>query len=142
MKLKHTNAVRCLLCEQKLKEVDPELKEWFPLIKREFPDCHISWGFRDEETQNLFFEEGKTKAKWPSSKHNVMNGGKPWAQAIDLFRLRSDGVAEFSKEWYSQIYLFLEKMQAPIDNGGNWKRFKDYPHFELVTQPKQKKASS
>lgn len=33
-------------------------------------DCSIFQGFRDEETQNKYFENGTSHVIWPNSKHN------------------------------------------------------------------------
>jgi hypothetical protein len=93
----HTNDLICLLCAEKLATADPRIAEWFLEIKKEFPHAHVSWAYRNKEDQDRFFAEGKTRAKFPRSKHNVERDGKPYAQALDLFELRNGDCDASSK---------------------------------------------
>lgn len=97
----------------------------------EFPEAHLSWVWRDQVEQNLYFEQGKTKLKWPNSEHNRIKDGKPSSRAFDLFRLSSDGKAEFPTRFYFQVSEFLKRKEAPIIWGGSWKTFGDGDHYQL-----------
>ena len=44
----------------------------------------VTCGFRDEETQNMLFNVGKSKLKWPKSDHNYLLDGVPYSNAVDL----------------------------------------------------------
>jgi len=121
----------CPACEEKLEECHYLLAYWFEKLKHEFPDAHISWGFRSKEDQDEAFANHKSRLRWPMSKHNVMVKGKASSRAIDLFRLTDDYQAEFNPQWFKEVFEFLEDNEAPIVWGGSWKTFKDLCHFEL-----------
>jgi len=128
---KHSNDPVCTRCNKLLEEADTDLAYWVFVIRSQFLDAHISCTWRGEADQNLYFKEGKSQLKWPHSKHNTLNEkGEPCARAIDLFKLE-DGKAKFPIGFYLAINHFLEDNNAPIQWGGDWKKFKDYPHFEL-----------
>lgn len=126
MSLHHTHDPVCPLCDDKVKQAHPTLQEWWGKIKAQFPDAHLSWTFRGEEDQELFFREGKTRARWPNSKHNA----EP-SLAMDLFQLRTDNVAGWPKPWFEAISFWLGKQNAPIEWGGTWKTIGDGDHFQL-----------
>ncbi len=128
----HTNArARCPLCEEKIKLAHPALQEFWIDVKQEFPDVHLSWVWRGEEEQNLFLEEKKTTEAWPNSLHNSMKNGKPCARAFDVFRLGSDGKAQYPPRFFYQISEYLVRLKAPIIWGGSWKTFGDGDHYQL-----------
>lgn len=122
----------CPLCNEKLQQADPLFQEIFISLKKIFPDCHISWSFRDESDQNLFFKEGKTKVQWPDSKHNILKNGSPCSRALDLFKLTKDNIALFDREYYRKISTYLIKNLIPVEWAGNWIKFKETDHFQLI----------
>lgn len=122
----HTHDPVCPLCVEKLHDADPALHDIYLQVKAEFPDAHISWTFRDEANQNQFFQDGKTRCRWPNSKHNR----KP-SRAMDLFQLRPDNVAAWPAPWFRSIADFLTSIGAPIQWGGHWKTIGDGDHYEL-----------
>lgn len=122
----HTSDPQCPLCTEKLGLAHPALAHWFDAIKAKFPDAHISWTFRDEAAQNQFFEQHKTRARWPHSAHN-----KQPAQAMDLFQIRADLVAAWPEPWFRQIADYLDSCDAPMVWGGTWKSIGDGDHFQL-----------
>ena len=98
-------------------------------------DCKILEGHRDQETQNGYCYNGKSKLLWPDSKHN-----KVPSLAIDA--------APYPINWkdLSRFYYFAgyvkgmaADMGIPLRWGGDWdddtqvmdQRFKDLVHFEL-----------
>ena len=134
MSAHHQNGSFCQLCEEKILTLDPRLQPWARHFKQTFPDGHLSWGFRDEENQNRFFDEGKTRARWPNSKHNRMDGsGKPAAQAFDLFRIRPDGVPEWRAEYCMEVWTELQAVspQGLLEWAGNWTGFRELDHIQL-----------
>jgi hypothetical protein len=102
-------------------------------VKPRFPGAHISWAFRNQENQQKEFNEGRSLLPWPISKHNKTNKeGQPESRALDLFRLSSDGKAEFPKEWYLEIANECEERGDTIRCGSTFKTLKDYCHFEMI----------
>lgn len=123
----------CSGCNTKLTEADPYFAIVFAAIKKSFPDCHISWSFRNEADQNFAYQHNQSRAKFPSSKHNRTMNGVPCSAAIDLFCLR-DGVYYAGKEYFSAINDFLMTNNFNIQWGGLWPvslGLADYDHYEL-----------
>jgi peptidoglycan L-alanyl-D-glutamate endopeptidase CwlK len=90
-------------------------------------DLTILCGHRGEDDQNRAFRNGKSKLKYPKSKHNK----KP-SMAVD--------VAPYPISWtnierFEDMGLLIKgiarKLDINIEWGGDWKTFKDYPHFEI-----------
>lgn len=105
-------------------------------------DCAIIEGYRSKEEQDKAFHAGKSKLKFPDSKHNK----KP-SMALDVIPLPID--------WKDtkRFYLFIgfvkgvaSQMGIEIRSGGDWdgdfdlkdQTFFDLPHFELVLNEKDK----
>lgn len=129
----HTQNKVCPLCEEKLATAHPYLREWFTQkVKPKFPQAHVSWTYRGKADQDAFFGVGKTKLKWPDSKHNATKDGAPCARALDLFELMQDNRARFSPAFYVSINAQNESEGAPIKWGGKFKNFGDGDHFELL----------
>lgn len=126
MKHVYEPGVECPLCESKLNDAHETLRGAFKLIKFKFPDVHISCTYRSKEEQDIAWSQGRSKARWPSSKHNC----KP-ARAMDLFKLRADKVPAWPLEYFRQIADYLVEMKAGIFWGGRFQSFIDGPHFEI-----------
>ncbi len=130
MGVKHGAGPICLLCNEKLEQAHPTLREWFlQQVKPLFPDCHVSWTYRGEEDQNACFAKGSSKLKYPMSNHNQCDeDGKPCARAIDLFKL--DGkIALWPHSYFKDIF---SRCQNPeISWGGTFKSIVDADHFEI-----------
>ena len=121
----------CPGCEDKIAVAHSDLLSNYRLIKKEFPDCHVSWAFRDKKDQDAFFILGKTHEQWPHSKHNNMKDGLPLALALDLFQINSDNRAVFSPKFYYDVNSFCEKNNLPLEWSGTWKTFRELDHFQL-----------
>lgn len=123
--MSHVNAIVCLRCEEKLKQVHPDLRRWVGVLRSTHLDAHVSCGYRGEAEQELDFTNGASKAHFGQSAHNTLP-----ATAVDLFRLTLSNGASFDRVWY-------EKVLAPIVQasglvwGGSWHSIKDMPHVEL-----------
>lgn len=110
-----------------------------PLLRRlmlsvvEETDISILCGFRGEKEQNEAFERGTSKLKWPKSKHNISP-----SMAVDAVpypvdwhderRFREMG--QIVKQHWERIPVD-ERLGYSLSWGGDWKSFKDFPHFEL-----------
>ena len=101
--------------------LDPILREWFEDLQVRRPEVHIAFTYRGKADQDRFFREGKSRAKYGASPHNYLP-----ALAIDIFFL-VDGKYHLDKSWLESIAATLPK---GIYWGGNFKSFKDMPHFE------------
>lgn len=119
----------------RLETCHPDLKRLFYAVVREF-DCSVLCGYRDRDKQDRYFEEGKSKLKFPDSKHNKMP-----SMAIDI--------APYPIDWddINRFYYFAgyvkgkaEELGIKVRWGGDWdsdtevkdQTFNDLPHFELV----------
>lgn len=122
----HTKDLPCPLCEEKRRDAHPVLQGWWERVKAQFPDAHLSWTFRDEANQNLFYLQGKTRCKWPNSAHNQ----KP-SRAMDLFQLREDGVPSWHTVYFEKIQSWLLEKKAPLQWAGDWTRFQEYDHWQI-----------
>jgi len=99
-------------------------------------DFSVICGFRGEQEQNEAYARGNSKLKWPQSKHNQTP-----SLAVDIVpypvdwnderRFRTLGTVV--KEIWAQL---PEEKKAgwSLSWGGDWKTFKDFPHFELRKQ--------
>ena len=107
------------LCHKDLKHLFLEVIKYY--------DCTILEGYRNKEKQNKAFNEGKSKLKFPNSKHNQ----KP-SLAIDVvpYPIDWNNIDRF-KEFVSFVKIIAKALNINISCGGDWKNLKDYPHFEL-----------
>ena len=127
-KFGNTSKRRLATCDEDLQELFQEVVKFF--------DCSILEGHRGEETQNKYFDEGKSQVKWPNGKHN----SSP-STALDA--------APYPIDWddTDRFYYFAGFVKGvafnigiPIRWGGDWDddtdvketKFKDLVHFELM----------
>lgn len=114
-------------CDTKIQAVMNEvIKHW---------DCTILEGTRDKGTQDEYLRTGKSKVKYPNSKHNSVP-----SKAVD--------VAPYPIDWsdLKRFYAFggfvmgiAASMGITLRWGGDWdgdrdirdQTFNDLPHFEL-----------
>ena len=79
---------------------------------------------RPIEMQKIYYESGRSK---------TMDSLHIKRLAIDLFFFK-DGLLLASKEEMQQIGNYWEAMCAQNTWGGNWKSFKDIPHFQRTVK--------
>lgn len=102
-------------------------------------DFGISCGHRGKDEQEQLYFEGRSKVKWPNSKHNT----DP-ARAMDIV-LYVNGRVDWnnSASWYMAIGVFrgiAASLGISIRVGADWdgdfsikdQRFNDLPHIELT----------
>jgi len=103
-------------------------------------DHSIICGRRGEEAQNKAFNEGRSQLRYPNSYHNKMP-----SMALDAMPYFADSpyhihwddiesckiLAGLVKAVAEMLYA-QGKITHKIIWGGDWKNFKDYPHYQLV----------
>lgn len=108
-------------------------------------DCSIIQGVRSKEDQDEYFRTGKSKLKWPNSKHNVLKPGD-LSRAVDVapYLKNKPHIRWDEKEVWYYFAGFVMSVAAANDIklrwGGNWdcddefrdNSFMDLPHFELL----------
>jgi peptidoglycan L-alanyl-D-glutamate endopeptidase CwlK len=112
--------MRLSTCHDKIKEIIFEAINHF--------DFTVLEGHRGEAAQNLAVAQKRSQTPWPKSKHNSMP-----SKAIDI--------APYPIDWknierFKELGALMKKIAAEkgiaLRWGGDFKSFKDYPHFELV----------
>jgi hypothetical protein len=120
---------------EKLAQCDKRIQEVLNEVVKHF-DCSILCGHRGKEEQNEAYHSGRSKLKFPKSKHN----GLP-SMAVD--------VAPYPIDWndikrFHYFAGFVVGIAASkgitLRYGGDWDRdtqlkdnnFNDLPHFEIV----------
>lgn len=120
--------------ETKLKKVHPDLvrvvRKTAKLIKDKSFGFIITCGPRTLEEQKKLLKQGATKTL--NSRHIPGNDG--YAKAVD-FAVMLDNKLRWDWPLYSRLSTIV-KEAAKLEGvsiiwGGDWKSFKDGPHFEL-----------
>lgn len=98
-------------------------------------DCTILEGFRNRQRQNTLYAEGKSKVRFPHSKHNRFP-----SRAIDVapFPIDWDDKKRFC-HFAGYVKRVAEELNIPIRWGGDWNSnnilddqdLNDLDHFEL-----------
>lgn len=126
----------------RLSTCHPDLQVIFFEVIRFF-DCAIVEGYRNEEDQNRYFDEGKTQLRYPNGKHN----NTP-STAVDAVPYPVD-YKNINQFCYFAGFVkgIAERLRAEgkitygIRWGGDWNnnfdlsdegKFRDFSHFELV----------
>ena len=99
----------------------------------DYYDFTILQGFRNAEKQNRAYDNGKSKLRFPYSKHNRYPSRAcdivPWYR--NKPHIHWDDIDAFY-----QLHYVITKIASdhgvPLIWGGSWKDFKDYPHYELI----------
>lgn len=90
-------------------------------------DFALIEGFRDEATQNEYFEREVSKLKWPNSYHNNYP-----SLAVDLIPYPT-GFDDIGKFYEVATYIFnsAQKYNVVLEWGGHWQRFPDFAHWQI-----------
>lgn len=121
----------CTRCQAFVPELSYVMQDFWLWITKNYLNCHIAQGFRGELQQHLDFLDGKSKVDFPESKHNVMDAGKPFSQAIDIFVLDEQGNAQWPIPFFQDLYGAALMASQPVVWGGSWLNFPDHDHFEI-----------
>ena len=125
-----TSKKRLLTCDEDLQDLFNEV------IK--YVDCSILEGHRDEESQNKYFKDGKTKVKYPHGRHNSIP-----SRAVDVVPYPVDWDDRERFHLFAGFVLGIaQSMEINIRWGGDWNKnwevddnqFDDFPHFELIKE--------
>jgi len=126
--------------KKRLNECHPLLKLLFINVVNNF-DCSVLCGIRTKDEQNKMFKIGKSKLKWPYSKHNIdPDNDEILSRAVD--------VVPYPVDWkdLERFYYFSGVVKGTANSlgikirwGGDWdgdndlsdNKFNDLPHFEL-----------
>ena len=118
----------------KLSTCDQRLQDVFLKVIDSY-DCTILAGHRGKAAQNKAFDEGKSKLRWPVSKHN----DKP-SMAIDVapYPIDWDNINGFY-HFSGYVLGIAHTMGITLRWGGDWDQdndltdqsFMDLVHFEL-----------
>lgn len=115
----------------RLSECDPALDAVAREAIKSF-DFSVVCGFRNRAEQDAAVARGTSKTPWPSSKHNK----KP-ALAMDLAPFAEGRIDWDSPERFARmaeaVKAAAKTLGVGLSWGGDWKSFKDLPHFELAT---------
>jgi peptidoglycan L-alanyl-D-glutamate endopeptidase CwlK len=126
---------------EKLLTVDPRLQAVMHAAC-EVMDFTVVCGARGQAEQDQAFAEGKSKAKYPNSKHNVLPG-QQYSRAVDIVPFFPDGIDWKDSLAFARlagVVLTMAHAQGVrVRWGGDWDRdgrsadetFRDLPHFEL-----------
>ena len=123
---------------ERLSQCDHKLQEVFNEVIKHI-DCSVLEGIRSKEKQDRMFAEGKSKFKYPGSKHNVTAAnGK--SIAVDVTPYPVDWKDRERQTLFAGFVIGIAKgMDIKIRWGGDWdmdwevndNKFDDFPHFEL-----------
>ena len=119
----------------KLNTCDGNLQRLFNEVVKTY-DCTIIYGTRGEDIQNKLFDEGKSKVRYPNSKHNS-------------FPSRAVDVVPYPVDWQDtdRFYHFggyvlatAHRLGIGVRWGGDWdgdldlkdQNFNDLAHWELI----------
>lgn len=110
----------------------------------EIHDCSVFEGYRDEETQNKYFNAGTSKVQFPNGKHNVQP-----SMAIDLAPYKA-GMDPYDMEnvlYFAGIVMAVAaslyadgRMTHKLRWGGNWSTKADAAFAFDVTKPNGRKG--
>lgn len=113
--------------EKNLQSIKPQLAD---VVRKAQTDSGLKFvvgsGLRDEAIQKKAMEWGWTK----TMESNHLHG-----DAVDIWPLDENGVVDFNPQRQQAIAAAMKKaakeLGVNVGWGGDWKKFKDLPHFEL-----------
>ena len=119
---------------ERLHTCDVRLQTLFKKVIEDF-DCTILCGYRGEQEQNRAFESGKSKLRFPQSKHNQ----NP-SHAVDVAPYPVDGEDRERMTFFAGfVFATALSLRIPLRWGGDWdsdtevkdNSFDDLVHFEI-----------
>ena len=125
MRLSKRSIDRLSTCNQKLIALFATAIEETPI------DFTVLEGFRDADRQNYLYDNGKSLARFPQSKHNHYPSRACDIAPVPIDWENIDRFIQLSEH----IKSIAMKLNIDIVWGGDWKNFRDYPHYEL--KPKE-----
>lgn len=124
---------------QRIATLDARLQKAL-FVAIEVVDFAVVFGHRDQADQEKAFQEGKSKLRWPKSKHNSLP-----SLAVDIAPCVGGKIDWEGRERFKNIGFFIlgilaaQGVKARL--GGDWDRdfdttdetFVDLPHIELLS---------
>jgi peptidoglycan LD-endopeptidase CwlK len=88
-------------------------------------------GLRTADEQNELFKKKRSKCNGYTNKSMHQSG-----LAFDIFIYLPDKTASWDKEKLTEVATHIlkiakENFNVELNWGGNWKNWKDYPHFQM-----------
>lgn len=112
--------------KERLSQSHPDLQRIFNEVIKTY-DCKVECGYRDKEAQERAHRDGFSKVHFPNSKHNHLP-----SLAVDVIPYPVDWTnVERFKELGGLVKETAEGMGIKIRWGGDFEKWKDYPHYEL-----------
>ena len=120
--------------KKRLKTCDERLQKVFNEVIK-YVDCSVLEGHRSQERQDMLYEEGKTKVKYPNGRHNA----DP-SRAVDVTPYPVDWDDRERQTLFAGFVLGMARsMGIKLRWGGDWdmdfdvqdNKFDDFPHFEI-----------
>ncbi len=112
---------------KRLSECHPDLQALFYSVISEV-DCSILCGYRGQKEQQEAYMTGHSKAQWKESPHNFSP-----SYAVDVAPFPIDWANEKRfNEFAAIVKWHAERLKIKIKWGGDFKSFKDRPHWELL----------
>lgn len=126
MSTHHTSDPVCPACEEKLTQAHDKLAPFFKYFKSIYPDLHVSWSYRDKQSQEEAVKNHKSDLHYPKSPHNKLP-----ALAIDVFQINEHGAGIWDGKFCAK--LNKEQKAAGFDLlwGGEFKDLGDADHFQV-----------
>ena len=126
--------------ERHLETVAPSLQNLMrQALALELIDFSITEGFRPRYVQDEYYSQGKSKVRWPHSRHNA----QPYAMAVDAAPYVRGKISYDYRHccFLAGVILGLaKKISVHVRWGGNWdmdlepvtdQDFQDLVHYEL-----------
>lgn len=114
-----TSRRKLMTCHPKLIGILEEAIKWY--------DFSVLVGHRGAEEQNDAFDSGRSKLKWPDSRHN-----KVPSRAVDIAPYPIDWKNEKEFHYLAGLVMGIAISRGVrLRWGGRWTSLNDLPHFEL-----------
>ena len=120
--------------KKRLDTAHPHLQKIFNEVVKVI-DCSVLEGHRGKELQDKYFNEGKSKVKFPNGRHNKLP-----SLAVDVTPYPIDWNDRERQTLFAGFVLGIARsMDIKLRWGGDWdmdfevqdNRFDDFPHFEI-----------
>ena len=121
--------------QARLETAHPNLQEIFNEVVKKI-DCSVLEGYRGKEKQDKYFNQGKSKVKYPNGRHNKLP-----SLAVDVTPYPVDWNDRERQTLFAGYVLGVaSQMGYNLRWGGDWdndfavadNRFDDFPHFEII----------
>lgn len=119
-------------CVEVLQDAWTKANAEFLVKYPQLPKPILTCTHRTEEEQAALYAQGRTtKGKIVTqlktgSKHNFFP-----SQAFDIAFIRKDRALDWSAQYFKLFADIVKEVAPEVKWGGDWKKFKDMPHFEV-----------